>query len=98
MIRHVPRRRQIPLLAVFVSVSLMCVAFALMRPSFTPFFGSAVIGVWVAMPVIGAAIGILIGCWQIGGIEGALCGAAVGGVVAFVLFYVLGLILVFLHF
>jgi hypothetical protein len=93
-----PRRRQLSLTAVFVSLSLLCVAFALLRPSFAPlFFGSALIGIWVAMPVAGAAIALLIGCWRIGGIEGALCGGAVGGVAALMLFYVLGLILVFLH-
>jgi len=95
MIRHAPPRRQISLLAVFVSVSLLCVAFALLRSSFAPFpSGDAVIGAWVAFPTIGAAIGIPIGCWRIGGLEGALCGAAVGCVAAFLLFYCIGLILV----
>jgi hypothetical protein len=90
-------RRQVPLAAVFASVSLLCLAFALLRPGFVPFYtGAALIGVWAALPMIGAAIGIPIGCWRIGGLEGALCGAAIGGVGAFVLFYCGALIFLFL--
>jgi hypothetical protein len=99
MKRPAPQRRQVPLLAMFATVSLFCVAFALLRPSFAPLnFGSALIGVWVAIPMIGAAIGLPIGCWWVGGIEGALCGAAVGAVAGFVLFYSLALMLFLIHF
>jgi hypothetical protein len=68
--RCAPRRRQIPLLAVFISVSLFCVSFALWRQGGEFLF-------W-GISAFGAAVGVPIGHWKTGNVKGTITGVAVG--------------------